>query len=196
MSRRTEDSTNRPSDPSGVTDGGRPSDRSREDATPQPPNAFSRELFSELRRRDHHPATTEGDFAGPWRVARLYGAPPPADGVRWACFGAGEREPALHYPEPDLAFLGAAGLALAQRPPRFKFLRGADGRMHLLHDGYPVAVVAPSVPEGCSLPADLTRLADLRVRPQALAHFLMAVPEEVLERAGVLVVRMLADLER
>jgi hypothetical protein len=68
--------------------------------------------------------------------------------------------------------------------------------MHLMHDGYPAAVVAPSVPEGCSLPADLTRLADLRVRPQALAHFLMAVPEEVLERAGVLVMRMLAEVER
>ncbi len=42
---------------------------------------------------------------------------------------------------------------------------------------------------GLSLPADL------RVQPQALAHFLMAVPEEVLERAGVLVMRMLRDVE-
>jgi hypothetical protein len=37
-----------------------------------------------------------------------------------------------------------------------------------MHDGHPVAVVAPSVPEGSSLPADLTCLADLRVQLQAL----------------------------
>jgi hypothetical protein len=196
MNRRTEDSTNRPSNLSDPADPGRSSDRSPRDDLYQPPNAFAPELFAELRRRDHHPATTEGDFAGPWRVARLHGAPPPADGVRWACFAAGERAPRLSYPEPDQAFLGAAALALAERPPRFRFQKGADGRMHLMHDGYPAAVVAPSVPEGCSLPADLTRLADLRVRPQALAHFLMAVPEDVLERAGVLVMRMLAEVER
>ena len=64
-----------------------------------------------------------------------------------------------------------------------------------MHDGYPVALVASDFPEGCSLPADLIRLADLRVRPQALAHFLMAVPEEVLERAGALVMRMLREVE-
>jgi len=200
MSRREENGTSRPSDPA---DPSRRSDRSPQDATPKPPNAFARELFEALRRRDHHPATPEGDFAGPWRVARVHGAArpapapdgAPADGVRWACFAAGERGYTLSYPEPDLAFLGAAGLALAERPPRFRFQRGADGRMHLMHDGYPVATVSASVPEGCSLPADLTRLADLRVRPQALAHFLMAVPEEVLERAGVLVMRLLREVE-
>jgi hypothetical protein len=189
MSRRTDDSTNRPSDPT----------RSSEPTLNPPPNAFAQELFEALRRRDHHPATPEGDFAGPWRVARVHGGSRPdegpADGVRWACFAAGERGYTLSYPEPDQAFLGAAGLALAERPPRFRFQRGADGRMHLMHDGYPVATVASSVPEGCSLPADLTRLADLRVRPQALAHFLMAVPEEVLERAGVLVMRLLREVE-
>jgi len=193
MNRRTDDSTNRPSDSAHAAD---PSDTSSQRPPSPPPNAFAPELFAALRRRDHHPATPEADFAGPWRVARLYGAAPPADGVRWACFAAGERAPALSYPEPDLAFLGAAGLELAERPSRFRFQRGADGRMHLMHDGYPVATVAPSVPEGCSLPADLTRLADLRVRPQALAHFLMAVPAEVLERAGVLVMRMLSEVER
>jgi hypothetical protein len=192
MSRRTEDGINRPSD---STRSNEPSERNFN----PPPNAFSRDLFAELRRRDHHPATPEADFAGPWRVARLHGAPAPdetpADGVSWACVAAGEREPTLSYPEPDLAFLGAAGLALAERPPRFRFQRGEDGRRHLMHDGHPVATVAPSVPEGCSLPTDLTRLADLRVRPQALAHFLMAVPEEVLEKAGVLVMRMLREVD-
>jgi hypothetical protein len=198
MTRRSDDGINRPSDPN------RPSKPSGPPEHPflQPPDAFTRELFAELRRRDHHPATPEADFAGPWRVTRLHGAPAPApeetpaDGVRWACFGAGEPGPALTYQAPDLAFLGAAGLALAERPPRFRFQRGADGRVHLMHDGCPVAVVAPSVPEGSSLPTDLTRLADLRVQPQALAHFLMAVPEEVLERAGVLVMRMLREVER
>jgi hypothetical protein len=197
MSRRTEDGINHPSDPTQLTETSEPSERTIN----PPPNAFSRDLFAELRRRDHHPATPDADFAGPWQVARLHGAPAPApdeapaNGVRWACLAAGERAPTLSYPEPDLAFLGAAGLALAERPPRFRFQRGADGRMHLMHDGYPVATVAPSVPEGCSLPTDLTRLADLRVRPQALAHFLMAVPEEVLEKAGVLVMRMLRETE-
>jgi hypothetical protein len=195
MSRRSDDSTNRPSDPI----------RSSEHPINPPPNAFARELFEALRRRDHHPATPEADLAGPWRVTRLHGAAhpapdgAPADGVHWACFGAGERSPTLTYHEPDLACLGAAALELAERPPRFRFQRGApDGgrsRMHLTHDGYPVATVAPSVPEGCSLPTDLTRLADLRVRPQALAHFLLAVPEEVLDRAGVLVMRLLLELE-
>jgi hypothetical protein len=64
-----------------------------------------------------------------------------------------------------------------------------------MHDGYPVVTVAPSLPEGCPLPTDLTHLADLRVRPQALAHFLLAVPEEVPDRAGVLVMRLLLELE-
>lgn len=183
MSRRRDDPANRPSDPSGHP-------------LEHPPNAFTRELLDELRQREHHPATPEADFAGPWRVVRLYGGGPPVPPVRWSCFGAGERGPTLTYEEPDLAFLGAAGLALAERPVRFRFQRGADSRLQLMHDGHPVATVSDSVPEGCSLPADLTRLADLRVRPQALAHLLMAVPEEVLERAGVLLKQMLREARR
>ena len=197
MSQRTEDGSSRPTESSRSSAHSGPSPEHPFDP---PPNAFSRELFAVLRNRDHHPATPEADFAGPWQVKRLYGAARPgdesADGVRWGCFAAGDREPTLHYPEPDQAFLGAAGLALAERPPRFRFQDGGDGRLHLVHDGYPVGTVAPSMPEGCSLPADLTNLANLRTQPQALAHFLMAVPEEVLEKAGVLVMRMLEEVER
>ena len=80
------------------------------------------ELFAELRRREDHPATPEADLAGPWRVARLHGVEPP-DGVRWGCLGAGETNAALVYQAPDLAFLGAAGLALVERPARFRFQR-------------------------------------------------------------------------
>jgi hypothetical protein len=56
-----------------------------------------------------------------------------------------------------------------------------------------VATVAPSVPDGCSLPTDLTRLADLRVQPQALAYFLLAVPDDVLDRAGTLAMELLRE---
>ena len=91
MTRRTDDGINRPSDPTRSSEPSGPS----EHPSLKPPNAFARELFVELRRRDYHPATPEADFAGPWRVARLHGAPAPApdeapaNGVRWACLAAG-----------------------------------------------------------------------------------------------------------
>jgi hypothetical protein len=40
--------------------------------------------------------------------------------------------------------------------------------------------------ENTSLATDLTRLADLRVQPLALAQLLAAVPAGVLERAGAI----------
>ena len=49
--------------------------------------------------------------------------------------------------------------------------------------------------EGESLPQDLTRLADLRVQPLALAQFLLSVPDEVLKRGGELVMELLRDLD-
>jgi hypothetical protein len=55
-----------------------------------------------------------------------------------------------------------------------------------MHDGEGVAVVHPAVLESTSLAADLTRLADVRVQPLALAQFLAAVPAAVLERAGAI----------
>jgi hypothetical protein len=59
-----------------------------------------------------------------------------------------------------------------------------------------VATVAPSIPEGSTLPTDITRLADLRVHPQALAHFLLAVPDEVLDRTGTLAMELLRNEQR
>jgi hypothetical protein len=84
----------------------------------------------------------------------------------------------------DLAYLTAAALALAERPPSFRFQAGADGRLHLMHDGTGVATVHSPELEQTSLAADLTRLADLRAQPLALAQFLASVPAGVLERAG------------
>jgi hypothetical protein len=59
-----------------------------------------------------------------------------------------------------------------------------------MHDGVPVANVGSPVLAGIlagtSLPADLTRLVELRVQPMALAQFLLSVPDEVLERTGAI----------
>jgi hypothetical protein len=98
---------------------------------------------------------------------------------------------------PDLAYLAAATLHLADRPHRFRWQRGAErrgqGGLHLMHDGYPVATAGPAAQEAESLPQDLTRLADLRVQPLALAQFLLSVPDEALKRAGELVMELLGE---
>jgi hypothetical protein len=163
--------------------------RRENEFTPSSPtareNAFRDELFAALRAREPEPAVTEGELPGPWRVTRLWGDGPPL----WAVYGLGERGPRLSFDEPDgsdLAHLAAAALALAERPPRFRFQKGADDRLHLMHDGAGVATVHTPELEPTSLAADLTRLADLRVQPLALAQFLAAVPAGVLERAGAI----------
>jgi hypothetical protein len=92
----------------------------------------------------------------------------------------------MSFEEPDLAYLAASALALAERPERFRFQAGADDRLHLMHDGAGVATVHSPVLENTSLAADLTRLADLRVQPLALAQFLAAIPAGVLERSGAI----------
>jgi hypothetical protein len=140
-----------------------------------PPNAFARDFLDTFSRRKPVPATPEADNAGPWRVTRLHGAGEP----RWACIAAGEPPPRFRFREPGVALLTSAGLALADRPLRFGFLRDAAGTLHLMHDGHSVGT-AERESEG--LPAVLTALGDLRVQPQALAHFLLAVPDEVLRR--------------
>ena len=152
---------------------------------PEPPNAFDRDFLETFSRREPAPATPEADNAGPWRVTRLHGAGDP----RWACVAAGEPPPRFSFREPDVAFLTSAGLALADRPPRFGFLRDAAGTLHLMHNGHSVGTAKR---ESDGLPAVLTALAELRVQPQALAHFLLAVPDEVLRRCGVI----LADMAR
>jgi hypothetical protein len=164
-------------------------DRSNDSTHPsdhQPPNAFDRDFLDTFSRRDPAPATPEADHAGPWRVTRLHGGGEP----RWGCIAAGERPARFSFREPDLAHLTNAGLGLADRPTRFKFLRDAEGTLHLLHDGFPVGI-AQRESEG--LPVVLTALADLRTQPEALAHFLLAVPDEVLRRCGVILAEMAQD---
>jgi hypothetical protein len=156
---------------------------------PLPDNAFTPALFAALDQREHEPVVPEGELPGPWRVTRLWGDGPPL----WAVYGLGERAPRVTFGDPahsaehgDLAYLTAAALALAERPRRFRFQPGADGRLHLMHDGQAVATVGSAVLESTSLASDLTRLADLRAQPLALAQFLAAVPAGVLERAGAM----------
>ena len=162
------------------------SDSSR--STPHPPtcdNAFSPELFDELDRRDPEPAVPEAELPGPWRVTRLWGDGPPL----WAVYGLGEQGPRLTFDSPetaDLAHLAAAALAVAERPARFRFQAGADDRLHLMHDGAGVATVHSTVLQNTSLAGDLTRLADLRASPLALAQLLASTPAGVLRRAGAI----------
>jgi len=155
----------------------------RPSSDPEPPNAFDREFLDAFSRRDPAPAVPEADNAGPWRVTRLHGDGDP----RWGCIAAGERPARFTFREPDLAHLTNAGLALADRPARFRFQVDAAGVLHLMHDGYPVGT---AVRESEQLPILLTALADLRARPEALAHFLLAVPDEVLRRCGVILAEM------
>ncbi len=154
-----------------------------------PENAFRNETLAALRAREPEPAAPEGELPGPWRVTRLWGDGPPI----WAVYGLGECGPRLTFCDPDgspapgdLAHLTGAALALAERPRRFRFQKGADGRLHLMHDGAGIATVRTPELEQTSLAADLTRLADLRVQPLPLAQFLAAVPAGVLERAGAI----------
>ena len=163
----------------------------KNESTPSPltdprTNAFAAHFFEHLTRRDFHPATPEADHAGPWRVVKLHGEGP----VRFGCFAAGERSPRLAFEASDLAYLAAATLHLTDRPHRFRWQRGADHRLHLMHDGYPVATASH---EGDTLPQDLTRLADLRVQPLALAQFLLSVPDEVIKRAGEIAMDLLRE---
>jgi len=160
--------------------------RDRKDDLTQPPNAFDRDFLETFSRRDPAPATPEADNAGPWRVTPLHGGPDP----RWGCIAVGERPPRFRLKEPDLAFLTATGLSLADRPSRFKFLRDAQGTLHLLYDGWPVGTAQQ---ESEQLPQVLTTLANLRVQPQALAQFLLAVPDEVLRRCGVILAQMAGE---
>lgn len=159
--------------------------RQRSHESIQPPNAFDRSFLDTFARRDPAPATPEADHAGPWRVTRLHGAGEPC----WACMAAGEPRPRFELREPDLAHLTTTGLTLVDRPRRFHFETGQDGTLQLVHDGHPVGTARR---ESDQLPAILTALADLRTQPQALAHFLLAVPDEVLERCGVILAQMAA----
>ena len=149
------------------------------------PNAFTDELLEALDECEPEPFAPDGELPGPWRVTRLWGDGPPL----WAIYGLGESGPRFTFTDEnhgDLAHLAAAALAVAARPRRFRYVKGADDRLHLTFDGAPVATVHTPELEHTSLADDLTRLADLRVQPLALARFLAAVPAAVLRRAGVI----------
>ena len=178
MRRRKDDCTPSSSSPAGP---GRWSDP----GGPSLPNAFTPELFDALDEREPEPVAPGANLPGPWRVTRLWGDGPPL----WAVYGLGERGPRLTFCEEggaDLAYLAAAALAVAERPRRFRFQRGADDRLHLTHDGEGVACVRTPALEHTSLADDLTRFADLRAQPLALAQLLAATPAEVLRRAGAI----------
>jgi hypothetical protein len=151
-------------------------------------NAFAPFFLDHMARREPAPAAPEARSEGPFRIVKLYGDGPPL----WACYAAGERQPRLSVEAPDLAYLLAAGMEIAERPSRFGFepVVGAVGRraFHLLHDGHPVGTI--DLP-GDTLPLHLTGLADLRVRPLALAHYLLSVPDETLRRTGHVLIEML-----
>ena len=153
---------------------------------PAPPNAFTADLFTALDEREPEPAVPESANAGPWHVVKLHGRGAPL----FACQAAGEPGPRLTFDAPDLANLAAATLAVSERPPRFRWQRAGDGRLHLLHDGQPVGTATVAAD---ALPLELTRLADLRAEPEPLARFLASVPQDVLRRAGVLVMEILRE---
>ncbi len=163
---------------------------SQRDSKCSNPNAFSEDFLGEIARREPAPATPEADLAGPWRVTALYGA---GDEPRWGCIAAGEREPHLILQAPDLAYLAAAALAVAERPPGFRFQDGADRRLHLLLQGHPVGT---SLYRGDTLPLHLSGLADLRVQPLAFAHYLLSVPDETLRRSGRILMQLLREVGR
>ncbi len=94
---------------------------------------------------------------------------------------------------PDLAYLAAAALAVAERPPGFRFQEDADRRLHLLHHGHPVGA---SLYRGDTLPLLLSGLADFRVQPLAFAHYLLSVPDETLRRSGRILRELLREAGR
>lgn len=146
-------------------------------------NAFCPEFLHDLAKQEPEPAVPEAEFAGPWRVVKLHGDGDPV----WAVYACGERRPAVSFQEPDLAYLAAAALAVAERPARFRVLADAAGTVHVRQDGRTVGTAAIA---GDSLPVDLTRLAELRSQPLALAHLLRSVPEGVLRRTGTILASM------
>ncbi len=161
-------------------------------------SAFSPDFLAELARRDPAPATPEADNAGPWRVTPLYGA---GTEPRWACLAAGEGQPRLTLQAPDLAYLAAAALAVAERPPTFRFQEDAARRLdlhwHLLWHGRPVGTARGLIPVGGdTLALHMGGLADLRVQPLAFAHYLLSVPDETLRRSGRILMDILREARR
>jgi len=119
--------------------------------------------------------------------------PPPA-AHRWACVGEGEEAPRALLEEPDFAYLVAAALPLTGRPPRFELVEDLDAEedLYLVVSGCGERHVDHGWLRGRTedLAQALTMLDELRLRPRALAHYLLSVGDETLARTG----RILAAL--
>jgi len=118
---------------------------------------------------------------------------PPA-AHRWACVGEGEEAPRAVLEEPDFAYLVAAALPLTGRPPRFELVEDLDAEedLYLVVSGCGERHVDHGWLRGRTedLAQALTMLHELRLRPRALAHYLLSVGDETLARTG----RILAAL--
>ena len=171
---------------------------------PTLPNAFSPDFLERLRKEHDHPPTPGAANAGPFRVepspptdappnARTNAGAPPA-AHRWACVGEGEEAPRALLEEPDFAYLVAAALPLTGRPRRFELVEDLDAEedLYLVVSGCGERHVDHGWLRGRTedLPQALTMLDELRLRPRALAHYLLSVGDETLARTG----RILAAL--
>ncbi len=166
-------------------------------------NAFSAEFLDRLRRHHDHPPTPEAANAGPWRVIRSGRSARPGEGpVRsdraaagpsWECVSAGEAEPRAHLVTPDLAFLTASAFPLTGVPESFFLAEDPDSEAplcDLLEGDVTVGVVDGWNGE---LAYRMSTLDALRRRPLALAHFLLAVGDETLQRVGRILVELAED---
>jgi len=120
--------------------------------------------------------------------------PPPAAAHHWACLAEGEEAPRAVLEEPDFAYLVAAALPLTGRPPRFELVEDLDAEedLYLVVSGCGERHVDHGGLRGRTedLAQALTMLDELRLRPRALAHYLLSVGDETLARTG----RILAAL--
>ncbi len=116
----------------------------------------------------------------------------------WRCLCAGEPAPRACLADPDLAYLTATALPLTGRAPRFALVEDLDAEedLYLLVSGWRDGRSDLDGDLGTvlgwneDLPAVLTVLDGLRVRPLALAHYLLSVGDETLARVG----RILSEL--
>ena len=142
-----------------------------------PSNAFAAEFLGRLEERDDEPpAAVEADYAGPWRMARL------PDG-RIGLFRLRQR-PFAWFRERHDALLTAAVLA-ARRDPGYRVRAEEGGEGYAVESraewGETVGWVECFDPD---LAAGLSWADAFMRSPEALALFLEACGQAVLERAG------------
>jgi len=161
------------------------------------PNAFSAEFLEHLRTCHEHPATPDATNAGPWQVDLLPPGEEPSGGARnarWLCMAAGEAEPRAFLEHPDSAYLMAAALPLTGHGPRFSLAEALDcpGGFYWVVQGRRDLGVVRGGSDELTIVLDV--LDALRRQPLALAHFLLAVGDETLERTGRILVDLAPDL--